>query len=195
MQMFRQYDFHPAFFIGLAIVFLILPLQWLLALITAALFHELCHLVALKLCGGQFRSIQFADRGAVIRASPLSAGKALFCSLAGPIGSLLLLPLARRLPRLAVCAAIQSAYNLLPLRGLDGGHALYYFLTLLLPPHAAQKICRVTQQLFLILLILFCLYASLILRLGWLPILAAVDLLIRGTRGNIPCKTQPLRVQ
>ena len=48
----------------------------------------------------------------------------LLAVLAGPAGSLLLLSLYRVLPRVAVCAAVQGFYNLLPIEPLDGGRAL-----------------------------------------------------------------------
>lgn len=174
---------------------LLLPLNWLLAAAGAAIFHELCHLLALRIYGGQFTGIHIGAGGAVIHAAPLPPGPALFCSLSGPLGGLLLLFFARWFPRLALCALLQSVYNLLPLTGLDGGHALAYFLELILPPNTAQRICRIIEQLLLLLLIFLCLYCTFILHLGLLPILAAGNLVLKGSGGKIPCKSRPMRVQ
>ena len=96
---------------------------------------------------------------------------------------------------MAICAFVQSVYNLLPLTGLDGGHALALFLELILPPNTAQRICHVVEHFLLFLLILLCLYCALILHLGLLPILAAGNLVLKGSGGKIPCKSRPMRVQ
>ena len=53
----------------------------------------------------------------------LSDGKELICALAGPAGGLILLIFARWIPRIAICAAVQALYNLLPVYPLDGGRA------------------------------------------------------------------------
>lgn len=189
MRTFRRPDCSPGFLIGLAVGLLMLPLRWFLAMLFAAGFHELCHLLALKLCGGQIVGIRLGAAGAVIHAAPLPHGKSLLCSLAGVTGGLLLILLARWFPRLALCAAVQSAYNLLPLRGLDGGHALRCFLDILFPVKVADPLCLAVERITLILVCFFCLYCTFLLNLGILPILAAGSLIIRATNGKIPCKS------
>ena len=195
MRTCRQPDISPGIFFGLAAAMLLLPLRWLLALIFAALVHEACHVLAVRLCGGQIGHIRFGAGGAVIQAFSLSPGKALFCTLAGPLGSLLLLPLARWFPRLAICAAVQSIYNLLPVQGLDGSHAFRYLAAVFLPPRAAESLCRITERLLLAALAFLGFYGTFILKLGVLPILIAGCLVIKGTSGKIPCKSGPMRVQ
>ena len=189
MRIFRQPDCAPGLLIGLALLLLILPLRWILALLVAAAFHELCHLLALRLCGGQCRRIRLGAFGAVIQAAPLPPPQALFCSLAGPAGGLLLIGLARWFPRLALCGAMQSAFNLLPIRGLDGSHALRFFLELFLPPTAVDLVCRITEEILLFLACLSALYCTAILKLGIVPLLAAGSLVVRATAGKIPCKS------
>ena len=112
----------------------------------------------------------------------------MLCSLAGPIGALLLLCIVRWFPRLALCAALQSAFNLLPIGGLDGGHALRCCLELLLPPSTAAAACRTTERVILLLIGGLGFYGTFILKLGLLPILAAGILILKGTGGKIPCK-------
>ena len=167
---------------------LVLPLKWCAALAGAAAFHELCHLLALRLCGGQARAARFGAGGAVICAWAVPAGKALFCTLAGPLGALLLLPLARWFPRLAVCAVMQSAFNLLPVSGLDGGHALRCCLELLLPPAITAAACRIIERIVLLLTGFLGLYGTFVLHLGLLPVLAAGILILKYHSGKIPCK-------
>lgn len=195
MLPFRRFELRPGFLIGIAAALLLLPLQWLIALSLAAGFHEFCHLAALRLCGRQAGGIHLTTGGALIYGPPLPPAQALLCSLAGPAGGLTLLCLSRWFPRLALCAAIQSAYNLLPVSGLDGGHALHHFTALFLPPRAAEAVCRLVQGIILIAAGILGFYGTFILRLGLLPILAAGSLVIKGTNGKIPCKTRPMRVQ
>lgn len=108
----------------LALLVMLLPLPWLLAVCISSIFHELCHLAAVKLTGGSVTGLFFRADGAHLETLPMPPLKSAVCSLAGPMGSLLLLFSARWMPRTALCAAVQSAYHLLPLYPLDGGRAL-----------------------------------------------------------------------
>lgn len=110
--------------VGLALMLLVLPLRWILAWCAAAAVHEGCHALALILCSGRILSVRLGLGGAQIAVTPLTPGRELLCALAGPVGALGLLALGRQFPVLAVCAALQSSYNLLPLYPLDGGRAL-----------------------------------------------------------------------
>ena len=107
-----------------AFLLLTLPLNWLLSALAAAAFHELCHGAAILLLGGRIWGIRISAGGAVMETEPLSSGKELVCALAGPAGSLLLVLTFRIFPRVAVCALVQGAFNLLPVFPLDGGRAL-----------------------------------------------------------------------
>ena len=79
--------------------------------------------------------------------SPMTPGREALCALAGPLGSFLLLLLARHFPEAAVCGIVQGGYNLIPIYPLDGGR----ILRCLLP----EKICRWTEIIFLAVLFLF----------------------------------------
>ena len=107
-----------------AALLLTVPLPWLAAAIAAALFHELCHLLALVLTGSHVHSIQIGFRGTKIVTGPLDPKRELLCAAAGPLGSLLLLLFLRQIPRIALCASCQGAFNLLPFYPLDGGRIL-----------------------------------------------------------------------
>ena len=48
----------PFFFVYAAFLILALPLDWLLAAVTAAIVHELFHLLAVVLCGGRVIGIR-----------------------------------------------------------------------------------------------------------------------------------------
>ena len=162
-----------------ALTLLVLPLNWVLAAAIAAAFHELCHILAVLLCGSQIRGIGIGATGAVIDVSPMSRGRELLCALAGPAGGFLLLMLAKWLPRIAVCAAFQSLYNLLPIYPLDGGRALQCGAANLLPPPVAHAVCLWVERAVKLLLLCACLYGCCILNLGALPLILAVFLALR----------------
>ena len=183
-----------AFFAG-ALLLLVLPLRWLIAAVFAALFHEFCHYAALRFCHGRINGFCIGSSGAVLDALPLTAGKELFCLLAGPLGGLLLLLCARWIPRVAVCAACQSVYNLLPISTLDGGRALRCGVRLALPPDRADRICRCVERICLWGLVILGGYASVVLRLGFLPLMAVLLLMIRLYGVKTSCKPCRLRVQ
>lgn len=107
-----------------ALLLLTVPLNWLLWAILAAAVHELCHALAVAAVGGKILAFSLRPGGAELVTSPLTRGQELFCALAGPVGSFLLLPLAPWAPRLALCGLAQGLFNLLPVYPLDGGRVL-----------------------------------------------------------------------
>ncbi len=185
----------PWLYIFLAALVLLLPLQWVAAAIIAALFHELCHWIAIYLCSRVAAPVAFFSFGARMELPPMSKLQEALCALAGPIGELCLLLFARWLPRTAICAAFQSLYNLLPVYPMDGGRALRCILTLLLPPNKADKLCTYTEKLCILALWAVALYAVLRLKLGLMPIILAAFLCRRIKFLKMPCKVGSLRVQ
>ncbi len=98
-------------------------------LLPPVLFHELGHVLALRLCGCRIRALRLELGGLCLDYSgdpPLAAQ--LFCALAGPLAGLLYaLPVARLGPDGSLSAGISlllSGFNLIPALPLDGGRAL-----------------------------------------------------------------------
>lgn len=168
----------------LALMLLVLPLQWIAAIMVAGLFHELCHLLAVYLCRGKIRRCYVCGRGAVMEAEPMTPARELICVLGGPIGGLLLLSVISWFPRLALCGVFHSLYNLLPLNGLDGGAALLRIAWILFPGREGT-ICLWVQRGCMAILWGLAIYASFVLRIGFLP-LAAVLLLHMKTKWKNP---------
>lgn len=171
-----------------AIILLLVPVKWSVSWLIAAAIHELFHCIGVWLCGGRILSVHVSASGAKITTDLSGPGQEIFCLLIGPVGGGLLLLLSVRFPRVALCALLQSAYNLLPLPDLDGGQAVKGIADLLFAPCIAQKICAVLQKLTVWVVILLCVFCCVILRLGILPIVFAVFFLVRYRKIKIPCK-------
>lgn len=163
----------------LAVLVLTLPLSWLLAAAIAALVHEAGHYLAIRMLSGRGVSVRFYAFAARMPLPEMSRWREMVCALAGPLLGLCLVLLGRWLPRTAICAAIQSIYNLMPIYPLDGGRALRCLLSMTMPPQAAGKACRMTQILCKALVCLIALYAAIRFDLGLLPLIPAALLLCR----------------
>lgn len=172
----------------LALALFLVPLQWIAAAVVAAAFHEFCHYVVLRLCGGKANGVLIGLTGVKMRIAGLSNEQELLCALAGPVGSFFLLFLARWLPRTAICAGVQGIYNLLPVYPLDGGRILRCCAELCLPPHTAASVCEWMQWFCLMGILFLGIYGCFAMRLGVAPLLGAIYLVGRTFRGKIPCK-------
>ena len=170
----------PGTWILWALMLLILPLNWLLAAATAAFFHECCHFLALRLCDVPVFRIEISSRGARMDTAPMGLRQEFFCALAGPLGGLFLLLFLRQIPRIAICAAAQSLFNLLPLYPLDGGRAVRCLALHFLPAKNAQNLLKWVARLCLGGIFILSLLATLYYHLGILPLLLAFGLCIRS---------------
>lgn len=125
----------------------------------AALCHELGHLTALGCFGVCPECIILGTTGVEIRAAGqarLSYGGELCCVLAGPVINLVLALLAARLADAYVFAganAILAVYNLLPVRNLDGGRALWLFIARWTEPFTAERVTGIVNLVALSLLL------------------------------------------
>lgn len=185
----------PAFCIMLAMMLLMLPLKWLFAAAIAAMYHELCHMVAIRLCRGDIHRLSLSAEGASLDISSLSAAQELICSLAGPIGGLCLLFFAQWIPRIAVCAAFQSLYNLLPIYPLDGGRALWCGITMIMPEDRAVKFCKGVEVVCLTAILLTALYGAVFLKLGVSSLFPAILIVAHTKFRKTPCKQRLQRLQ
>lgn len=181
----------------LAAGLLILPLPWIGAAFLAGAVHELSHWAAVCLCGGRICRLRVGVRGAVMDAPPMTEGKKLLCALAGPIGGLCLLLIGRHMPRTALCAAIQSTYNLLPVCPLDGGRALESLASRLFPQRIAHSICRFAAAATCVFILLLGAYTTFVWRVGILGLLIAITAVarIRGNSRKTPCKVGQFTIQ
>ena len=177
---------HANVYLYMAILLLILPIQWLISWIIAVCFHEICHYIAVKICGGENYNLRLGFGGAVLSCSEMTKKKHIFSLLAGPIGGFLLVFLGRWFPRLALCSWVLSIYNLLPLLPLDGGQALRLLIK-------NQYAFHIIEKSILIILTFSCICLSIRWHLGVLPIIIVGVLWMKNR--NSPCKEQVCRVQ
>lgn len=106
--------------IGMALWLLTVPFRWVMGAAIAAAVHELGHLTALWMCGCPVGSMEIDLGGAVIRTGAMDDREELCCALAGPMAGALVCLFGRWFPEAAICAAVQTAFNLLPVYPLDG---------------------------------------------------------------------------
>lgn len=185
----------PAFCFVLALTLLVLPIKWVFAWICASAFHELCHYGALKLSGCKVFRIQIDVNGAVMDTDLLSCSQEILCALAGPLGGLSLLLIARWCPRIAICACFQSVYNLIPLFPLDGGRVVSCIVDKMFSEEQGKTVKVILENTVLSAFFLLGGYAAFVLKLGMLPVLFAVILIVKNKIVKISCKQPALGVE
>lgn len=191
----RRFRISGAALIWLALMSLVLPLRWISAAIFAAVFHECCHMLAIRLCGGRIKGLRITETGASMDVAALTPWQELFCALAGPLGSMLLFLTLKLTPRLAVCALFHGLYNLLPVYPMDGGRALMCITALAFGEERAGDICLWVTRIFCGMLLLAGFYAFLVLRIGIFPLLLAGFVICKANMRKMPCKEGALAVQ
>lgn len=155
----------------LAALLLVLPLNWLIAAAMAAVFHELCHYAAARMMGIRIIGFTVGANGCLLSTEPMGMRQEVLCAAAGPVGSLFMVLLIRWFPRLAICAAIQGLYNLLPIYPLDGGRILRCALSLLIRDDSVERICSWTERVICVLILVLGFLSTFCLELGFLPLL------------------------
>ena len=173
-----------------AFLLIALPLPWFLSAILAALWHELCHMLAVWICGGSVSRICFGVTGIQMNARLRNRKREVLSVLAGPAGSLLLCSLFSWQPRLAVCGLIHGSYNLLPIRPLDGGRLLGFLLEQD-RCDTGQRVQTVIEGIVLTVLFIGMLYHVEDRR----AVLWLLFPLYGRIRRKIPCKRKQIRVQ
>lgn len=170
----------PGVFLLGALGLLILPLNWFVGAVAAAVFHEVFHLFAVYALGGRVTTVTVGVRGAEMEIGPISPEKELICALAGPAGSFLMVIFRRWAPVLSVCGMLQGLFNLLPLYPLDGGRALFCYLTLLLNEDKALHMIKAIQWIFGFCVTFFAVLAVFIWKLGAVPVFGGFIIYFTG---------------
>lgn len=181
----------PLVFLLAAFLLLMVPIRWLLAAALSSLVHELCHILMIRIFKLRIYSVHIGIDGAKIETEPMTCVQELCCALAGPLGGVCLLLFARWIPRVAICAAFQSLYNLLPIYPSDGGRILCCCAKLLLPDHFAVRLCQTVETVFLFGVATVGIYGTFFLRLGVVPVLVAWIIIFKAAKNKNTLQTGP----
>jgi len=178
-----RFDIRPGFALAAALLYFF-DTQGIFTLVAvSAIVHELGHYLALRLFGIRPYLLRLELTGAAMYfdEGQLGYGGELLVALAGPLAGLLLSAAAAMGDWYALSGVslVLSAFNLLPIGGLDGGRALRSLLCLACDGSRARRISRVitlvlTAAMLCTGAVLFCRY-----RCGLFLLLAAVALLLR----------------
>lgn len=167
----------PGFFLSLAFGLLLLPISWVFAWLTAALWHEMCHFLALRMTKCPIYAVSFSFGQIRMETENLAGIKMAVCALAGPLGGLLLLLLADIWPQIALCAFIQSLYNLLPVEPLDGEKALRGILAGFWQEDDVSHFLKGIRYLIILFLLIVCTVCT--INYGKLPLICFVALFLK----------------
>lgn len=175
-----QFFVAPGVYLLLSLLILLVPLRWLVGATVSAVVHELFHIAAIRCFRIPIYSVRIGTCGAQIRTPPMLVIQELICALAGPLGGLLLLALAKWFPVTALCAGFHSLYNLLPVYPQDGGRVLRCGAKMLLPEKWANLLCQLVEYATLTGVGILGFYGTFILKAGILPLVFSILFLRRS---------------
>ena len=132
--------------------------------VLSSLLHESGHLLVMTSVGNKPKAVRFEITGMNIIRQPdtaISIKNEMLIALGGPLVNLILLLISvillcfcedENIMTFACVNLILMIFNLLPVKGLDGGGALYYFLSQKYDNEISSKILKITSTVFIILI-------------------------------------------
>lgn len=185
----------PEFCFTLAIAVCLIPIEWVAAWMFAVIFHEMGHYAAIKLCSGKVYDVTIGFSGAAMRIDIPNDGAELICAISGPACGALLVLLGKWFPRLAVCAFVQTAYNFLPVSGLDGWRVLRCILKKFFGDATAKRIIIAVEWIVIFGVFMLSIIISIWFRWAAVMVVGAALLAAKAAFIKIPCKQRKQIVQ
>lgn len=165
-------DFEVTFLFAALIAFVIAtnsPFN-VLATILSSLLHETGHLVMMYCSDNLPQCVRFEITGMNMKRQPsvkISTKHEIFIALGGPIANAIILLIccvllcflqSEKLFTFACVNLILMTFNLLPVKRLDGGMALYFLFSKKFSPDFSGKILKITSIFFIILIYIWGIY-------------------------------------
>ena len=167
-----------------------------LATILSSMFHEFGHLFTMISLENKPLKVRFELTGINIirnQETAISVKNEIFISLGGPIINALITFVScivfafhdsELVLSLACINLIITIFNLLPIKKLDGGRILYYFLSIKFDYVTCSKILKITSICFIIIIFVWGIYVFIASRFNFSLILIAIFLLISYFNDN-----------
>ncbi len=196
LRLFKElfHSVHPVTYLVLTFAIFTVPISWVIAWLVAGLIHELGHYIAITLLGKRIYGMRICWNGIVLETEELER-KRWICALAGPLAGAVLIFFCRWFPRLAVCAFVQSAVNLLPIFPADGGQFVFGMLSLWLSYSVAKRITLTISAVLVVLLLLAALYILFEFSGKLVSLCLLMVLLAKLARIRFSCKDDRILVQ
>ncbi len=138
--------------------------------IMSSLFHETGHLIMMCSLNNHPQCVRFEITGMNIKRQPsikISTKNEIFIALGGPLANAIILFVScvvlcivqsEKIFTIACVNLILMTFNLLPVKKLDGGMALYFLLSKKLNTDICSKVLKTTSTIFIMLIYIWGIY-------------------------------------
>ena len=167
-----------------------------LATIISSLFHEIGHLTAMCVLGNKPQCVRFEITGMNIKRQPslkISTKNEIGIALGGPLANGFLLLMSclmfstyenEKIFIFACVNLVLMTFNLLPVKRLDGGMALYFLLSRKFETEFCAKFLKITSIIFITLIYIWGVYVLLSTNYNISLLIIAIFLTLSMLGGN-----------
>lgn len=153
-----------------------------------SMLHELGHLACMLALGNKPQCVSFELTGINIlrnESTSVSLTQEILTAISGPLANLILFLFfallwgkigEEKFLSMASVNLILMTFNLLPIKGLDGGKVLYYFISKCFSFKAAKTVLTVSSVVFVILMLSYGIYVLYLTRYNFSMLIIALML-------------------